>query len=106
VDVPEPNLEVSYERSGADLRVLVAGSLDAAASFGGDVVSRIDDDVKTVTIDLSRLEFCDSTGLTAFMQILIRSRDVGAAFTLHRPSSIVREAIKVTGLVEVLPVSD
>jgi anti-sigma B factor antagonist len=60
----------------------------------------------SIVVDLAGLSFIDSTGLGALIFGFQRARDEGIAFRLGRPSAMVRQVLAVSGLLEIVPVTD
>jgi anti-sigma B factor antagonist len=100
-------LQVRSQRSGSVLTVVLDGELDLTTVVAVvNLVDEITDDVDGVVVELARLTFCDSTGLTAFVRLLNRSAEVGARFELNAPLPIIREALRATGLDQILTITD
>jgi anti-sigma B factor antagonist len=59
-----------------------------------------------VVVDLADLSFIDSTGLGALVAGFQRARDAGIAFRLARPSRGVRQILVLSGLLEVVELTD
>jgi anti-sigma B factor antagonist len=60
---------------------------------------------RQLVLDLDELTFCDSAGLSAFVQLQRRMTTVGGALALARPQQIVRAVLELTGLAELMQVS-
>jgi anti-sigma B factor antagonist len=59
-----------------------------------------------VAVDLSGVEFCDSTGVNVLLAAFRRVRDKGGDFSLIRPQNAVRKVLRITGLDSVFPVHE
>jgi anti-sigma B factor antagonist len=59
-----------------------------------------------IVVDLSGLSFIDSTGLGALVFGFQRARDAGISFRLTRPSRGVHQILVLSGLLEVVELSD
>lgn len=59
-----------------------------------------------LVVDLSDLSFIDSTGLGALIAGFQRARDAGVSFRLARPSPAVRQILVLSGLLEVVQLTD
>lgn len=57
-------------------------------------------------IDLSGVEFCDSTGVNVLLTAHRRARDSGGRLELAAPRPAIRKILKVTGLESVFTVLD
>ncbi|GIE95779.1 STAS domain-containing protein [Paractinoplanes rishiriensis] len=57
---------------------------------------------REIVVDLSNLDFIDSTGLGALISGFQRARDAGIAFRLAHPTRPVRQILVLSGLLEVV----
>jgi anti-sigma B factor antagonist len=60
----------------------------------------------TVVVDLAALSFIDSTGLGAIIFGFQRARDQGVGFQLAHPSRGVRQILVLSGLLEVVELTE
>jgi anti-sigma B factor antagonist len=60
----------------------------------------------SIVVDLAELSFIDSTGLGALVFGFQRARDTRIDFALARPSGTVRQILVLSGLLEVIPVTE
>ncbi len=60
----------------------------------------------SVVVDLSDVEFCDSTGVNALLAALRDSRGKGGSLCLVSPQAAVRKVLGITGLDRVFTVRD
>ncbi|GAA3912692.1 STAS domain-containing protein [Actinoplanes auranticolor] len=60
----------------------------------------------TVVVDLAELSFIDSTGLGAIIFGFQRARDQGVEFRLARPSRGVRQILVLSGVLEVITLTE
>ena len=58
-----------------------------------------------VTLDLTRLEFVDSTGLSVFVMALNRAHAGGGSLIIRNPSLPVMRIFEITGLTSVLTIA-
>lgn len=94
-------------RTSPVLTVHLSGTLDLESSgYADEAIEQIDPSVSTVILETSRLGFCDSSGLVGFTRIVIRAREVGATVAVHHASEALRQLIVVTGLDQILTVTD
>lgn len=79
--------------------IALSGNLDlASVLILVDQLTRTErDGVKAIVLDLSDLDFFDSTGLQAFLQAMDRSNANGHRLTLVGASPAVRNVFEVTG---------
>jgi anti-sigma B factor antagonist len=59
-----------------------------------------------LTVDLSELRFIDSTGLGALIAGFQRARDAGVSFRLAHPTPAVRQILVLSGLLEVVRLTE
>ncbi len=59
-----------------------------------------------VVIDMSGVEFCDSTGMNVLLSALKRMRERGGVLEVAAPRPAVRKILQVTGLDSVFVVYD
>ena len=57
---------------------------------------------REIVVDLTDLDFIDSTGLGALIFGFQRARDAGIRFRLANPTSTVRQILVLSGLLEVV----
>jgi anti-sigma B factor antagonist len=100
-----PELEISRTFDGPRLVLAVSGEVDMA-TVGGlrDALDRAAEESSDVWLDLSELEFMDSTGLTALVASHQAMADGLGRLTIVCPHGPVLRAIEVSGLHEVLRV--
>jgi anti-sigma B factor antagonist len=59
-----------------------------------------------VVVDMTGVEFCDSTGMNVLLAALRRARERGGELVLAAPRPAVRKILQVTGLESVFTVLD
>ncbi len=59
---------------------------------------------REIMLDLSRLEFCDSTGVGTFVWLHRRATAAGGRLLLAGPRRAVREVLKISGVDRAIPV--
>jgi anti-sigma B factor antagonist len=59
-----------------------------------------------LVVDLTDLRFIDSTGLGALIAGFQRARDAGVPFRLAHPTPAVRQILVLSGLLEVVQLTD
>ncbi len=62
-------------------------------------------EVETLTIDVSQLEFCDSTGLGTMLGALRRMREGDGAFAIAGAQGTVLRLLQITGLDSIVPMT-
>ena len=87
----------------------VAGEIDlyTAPRLHGELVTALagDQPVRLV-IDMSGVEFCDSTGMNVLLAAHRRAHEHGGGLELAAPRAPVRKILQVTGLESVFTVTD
>ena len=87
----------------------VAGEIDlyTAPRLHGELVTTLagDEPVRLV-VDMSGVEFCDSTGMNVLLAAHRRAREHGGDLELAAPRPGVRKILQVTGLESVFTVID
>jgi anti-sigma B factor antagonist len=100
--------QVEVRRNGAAAVVSVSGELDLAS--GPELEAELDQltgpDVQLVVIDLRRLDFMDSTGLSILVRAHQRLAAEGAEMGLVRGSQQVQRLLDLTGVAERLRLVD
>ena len=64
------------------------------------------DDPARIVVDMSGVDFCDSTGMNVLLSALKRAREQGGGLELAGPRPAVRKILQVTGLDTVFTVLD
>jgi anti-sigma B factor antagonist len=72
---------------------------ELAAALAGDSAARI-------VVDMSGVDFCDSTGMNVLLAAHRRAREQGGDLELASPRPAVRKVLQVTGLETVFTVMD
>ena len=83
--------------------VTVGGEIDlyTAPQLRNELVGSLETGARRLVIDMSRAEFCDSTGISVLLSAMKRSRDRGGDLELVAPKPAVMKVLQVTGLDEV-----
>jgi anti-sigma B factor antagonist len=100
---------LAVERSSADGSELlvVAGEIDVATSAGliGALNGAVTDAVHPLVVDLSAVDFMDSTGLALLLGAYKRLQRRGRGFAVVCPGGPLKRIFEVTDLVDLLKVS-
>jgi anti-sigma B factor antagonist len=98
-------LSIEVTREGNDATVTVAGELDlSTAPDLQDALADLTGEPRTVVVDLSGLEFCDSTGLAALLGAHKTLSDNGGTLELLAPNPMLVNLVRITGLDDVFEV--
>jgi anti-sigma B factor antagonist len=106
---PEPGeLRLTSERDGDAHVIAVSGELDLAN--GNELqreLLRVEaTDARSIVVDLSGLQFMDSTGIRVLLSADARSRADSDRLTLLRGPAAVQRVLEITGVVDLLPFAD
>ena len=96
------------DRTGDTAVATLAGEVDMAATFRIEPeLERLTrgTDVDTLVVDVSGVEFMDSTVLGLLLETQQRLQAQGIRFLLANPPAGVRRILEVTGAGEALPVT-
>src|SRR4051794_35004048 len=101
-------LKVSTASRGGHAVVSVYGEVDlyTAPRLQTELAALARDGASRVVVDLSGVEFCDSTGLNVLLSAMKRLREHGGSLELAAPRAAVRRILQVTGLDTVFSVHD
>lgn len=88
--------------------VSLDGELDLATApqLREQLVTLAEKDGGDVVVDLTRLAFIDSTGLSVLVMALNRSRAAGGSIVLRNPSDSVMRILEITGLISVFGIEE
>lgn len=98
-------LFIDVQREGDDAVVHLAGELDISTSPDlQDALAELTGAPRRVTVDLSDLEFVDSTGLAALLGAHKTLHEQGGTLELRHPNKMVIGLVQITGLDEVFEI--
>ncbi|GAA5047015.1 anti-sigma factor antagonist BldG [Thermocatellispora tengchongensis] len=86
----------------------VAGEIDlyTAPRLQAEFTRLLGDGPSRVVIDMSGVDFCDSTGMNVLLSALKRLKERGGALEVAAPRPAVRKILQVTGLDSVFVVHE
>jgi anti-sigma B factor antagonist len=102
-------LKVSSRAQGERTIVTVAGEIDlyTAPRLHSELATAVSGEgLPRVLVDMTGVEFCDSTGMNVLLAALRRARERGGELVLAGPRPAVRKILQVTGLESVFTVLD
>ncbi|WP_157248476.1 STAS domain-containing protein [Nonomuraea typhae] len=101
-------LKVSTRSHAGHALVAIAGEIDlyTAPRLQQEFTKLLQDGPKRVVIDMSLVEFCDSTGMNVLLSALKRVKEQGGRLDVAAPRPAVRKILQVTGLDSVFTVHD
>jgi anti-sigma B factor antagonist len=102
-------LRVSSRSQGDHTIVTLAGEIDlyTAPRLQSELLAAMKSaDPAQVVVDMSGVEFCDSTGMNVLLAAHRQACERGGDLTLAAPRAPVRKILEVTGLASVFTVHD
>jgi anti-sigma B factor antagonist len=101
-------LKVSTASQGPRVVVTANGELDlyTAPRLQTELAALLRENVDRIVVDLSGVEFCDSTGMNVLLAAMKRAKEKGGVLELAAPRPAVRRILQVTGLDTVFTVLD
>lgn len=86
--------------------VTVGGEIDlyTAPQLRSELIDALNDGAARLVVDVSRVEFCDSTGISVLLSAMKRSREKGGDLEIVAPRPAVMRVLKVTGLDDVFTI--
>jgi anti-anti-sigma factor len=106
--VPVPPFRVGVSRADDGSVVAVEGELDLATApqLRDRLVALSEEGQPQIILDLTRLGFIDSTGLSVLVMAHNRARVDGGSILIRNPSPSVLRILEITGLVSVFAIED
>ncbi|MEV7907849.1 STAS domain-containing protein [Streptomyces anulatus] len=102
-------LKVSTRSHAGHTVMVIVGEIDlyTAPGLQAEFTRLLQESPAThVVIDMSGVEFCDSTGMNVLLSALKRLRERGGTLELAAPRPAVRKILQVTGLDSVFTVHE
>jgi anti-sigma B factor antagonist len=102
-------LRVSSRSQGDHIVVALAGEIDlyTAPRLQSELTSVLSDNKSAqIVVDMSAVEFCDSTGMNVLLAAHRVATERGGDLTLAAPRPPVRKILEVTGLQSVFTIED
>ncbi len=106
--MPHVELNVSTASQGGHAVVTATGELDlyTAPRLQAALAGLLREQVTRIVVDLSGVEFCDSTGMNVLLSAMKRLKEQGGSLELAAPRPAVRRILQVTGLDTVFTVTE
>jgi anti-sigma B factor antagonist len=88
--------------------ISVAGEIDlyTAPRLQAELMTVLSADTARLIVDMSGVDFCDSTGINVLLAAHRQARERGGELQLAGPGSATRKVLQVTGLESVFTVLD
>ena len=102
-----PNyFQINSQQYGDTVVIRLGGEFDMAVEEHFDRnLERLAADAKMIVVDLSELQFIDSSGLRALLRAWRRSEADGASMAVVPGDGQVRHTMALTGVDDVLPIA-
>jgi anti-sigma B factor antagonist len=101
-------LKVATRTQGDHTVVSVTGEIDlyTAPKLQSELTGALTRNPARLIVDMSGVEFCDSTGINVLLAAHRQARDRGGELQLAGPGRATRKVLQVTGLERVFTVLD
>lgn len=101
-------LEMDTWLDGGHLVVELVGELDVytARSLRGVLDHTPRADRRRIAVEMSRLEFLDSSGLGVLVSAMKQAQALGGGLCMVRPRERILKTLRITGLIRVIPPFD
>ena len=102
------DLTIGVEGTGTTRVIRMEGSCDLATAprLRQTLQPFVPPEVNEVVLDVSALEFIDSTGLGVVLGAMRRLREGGGTLRIAGANGIVRRVLEITDLDKVIPLAD
>ncbi len=102
------DLSIRVDENGTTRTVRLGGSCDLATAPGlrQTLHGLTPPEVNDVILDVTELEFIDSTGLGVVLGAMRRLREGGGSLAIAGAAGIVRRVLEITDLDKVIPLID
>jgi anti-sigma B factor antagonist len=101
-------LKLATQSNAGHAVMAIAGEIDlyTAPRLQAEFTRLLETGPDRVVIDMSGVEFCDSTGMNVLLSALKRLRERGGVLEVAAPRPAVRKILQVTGLDSVFTVHE
>ena len=103
-----PGFTLRSERDGTTHTISLSGELDIATApeLEAELLRVEATDAHSIKLDLSALEFIDTTGIRVILEADARSRTDSDRLVLVRPNARVLRVFQICGMADRLPFAD
>jgi anti-sigma B factor antagonist len=104
----DPVFDIDRSQVDGHARVRFVGELDRAAveQAHAEVIEVLDKTAGALTVDLSRLTFCDASGVSLLLKLDSETKARGRVMVLRNPTPVVHRVFRVLDLVDHLTIED
>ena len=99
-------MDIQYKISNETLKILISGELDEySASFARTILDDLfqNNEYSQIVIDLSELEFMDSTGIGVLIGRYKKLKEKQKNIYIMNPNKHIEKIFKMSGLYEIMP---
>jgi anti-sigma B factor antagonist len=100
------DLEISSGRHGGACVVTLVGEVDVytAPALRTRLVEAVESDCSSLVVDMTHVDFIDSSGLGVLVGILKRVSEQGSTMAIVSDREVVLKVFRITGLDRVFPI--
>jgi anti-sigma B factor antagonist len=100
--IPAPELELTTESNAGETIVRGTGKINlTTAGLLQSTVRQLIPDNKRIVLDLTAVEYIDSTGLGALVSVYLAASKANCELEISNPKPRVRDLLKITKLASV-----
>jgi anti-sigma B factor antagonist len=105
INAGELLVRVSGGEQAYEVHLLGELDMSTAPQLRDELLRLTSNGAREVTVDLSDLQFMDSTGLSVLITGLKRLREKGGDMALRSPTPGTRRVLEITGLTDIFAIS-
>ncbi len=101
--------ECRFERPASDCALIyLTGELDACSAprLEEEIAAQLSAECLRVVLDLTEVEFIDSTGIRLVMQVVNRTARGNEVVVINPRARLARRALEIVGLTNFVPTAD
>jgi anti-anti-sigma factor len=100
--------DIDWSQVDGHARVRFIGELDMAAveQAHGEAIEVLDRTAGALVVDLSRLTFCDASGIRLLLQLDSETKARGRTMVLRHPTTFLDRVFQLAGVSESLTIED
>ena len=101
-------MAIQYSREDGILDIQLEGRIDnpAAADLVNDLEAVITSDDRAVVLNLRRLEYINSAGMRAILEVFRKMQSQDAKFVIYSPIGPVKEVFQLSGFSRVMAIHE
>jgi anti-sigma B factor antagonist len=100
------DLEISIGRHGGACVVTLTGEVDVytAPALRARLIEAAESECSAIVVDMSGVDFIDSSGLGVLVSVLKRVREQGSTMSIVSDREVILKVFRITGLDRVFPI--